>query len=263
MQTKKLIVGYVLVGGVVLLLSVWWGRERWEISGIQAEEASSALSNIYEQKITADSDSMRLKYNLAVTYYHQEKYSEAAELLQEVLNSGMSDKALNNRVLYNLGNVMVRLSEKEADPAAAITLLSESLKYYRAVLDHGGSADEHIADESEEDEDARFNFAIVRRKIKILNDNLNKMQEAATKEKELYQVLQELILAEEAINAELKVLEEADPLARDTLTKRDELSRLRQENLKRLELIKGKIDLQFAPPTTSAGGASGSSPKTI
>lgn len=242
MNKKNLLIITMVVSLILLSISVWWGgKERWEMAGINLELPNNAsISAQYEKKLEAQPEAVVLKYNLSFFYYRQGRYSETRDLLKEALNSGESDDDLIKKAFYNMGNNLFRMSEKEENLEPAINLLKESLKFYKAFIEMENQDNRYSMLVHEKDEDVYFNYAVVRRRLKILGDKLESQKKGQEQQKKMYQLIKELVAQEKEIKKQLIALQK-DPKNQQTNQKRDNLFIQRQENLKKLKIIKEKI----------------------
>ncbi len=242
MVNKRLIIVFATTSILLLGFAFWWGgSSRWEISGIDPDSSGDAsILKEFEEKIKEESDLVVIKYNLAYFYYQQQKYAEARDVLKELLHSKESDNHLIKKTLYNLGNNLFRLAENEKDLSKALTLLGESLEYYRTVIEKEKQEKKYSMKEIEGDDDAHFNYAVVRRRIKILADKLAQQEQKEAQQKKLYQLLKELAENEENIQQQLISMKN-DPYSKETLDRRNDLLEQRQENLKKLNVIRERI----------------------
>ncbi len=104
-------------------------------------------------------DDPRLQYNLGATQYRLGHFEEAEQTLSKALET--DDPILQKDAYYNLGNTHYRLGEatKEIDPAGTIEIWEEGLKDYENSL--------NIAPE---DEDAKFNYDLLKKRIEALKE---------------------------------------------------------------------------------------------
>ncbi|MBU2514820.1 tetratricopeptide repeat protein [bacterium] len=251
---KKIWILVALLSLVLLIGGIWLGGNgRWELQGISistdmADENLDELGNTLKEQ----PDYVSSKYNLAIIYYRQQKYEEAKELLIELLNSNKADKQTTRKILYNLGNTFYRLSEQNEKLQSSLDILSQSLTYYRAVIENERQEEKYSNTALKQDEDAHFNYILVRKKLKIMQDELRKQQEEKQSQKQLYQLLTELKSREEEIAKQLELMEN-DPLSSQTMEKRSELLKARKENMSDLQIIKEKILQLMSKPNQQQG----------
>jgi len=108
-----------------------------------------AMDAYIEAQVTAPEDP-RLDYNIGNALYKQEKYKEAREKFQKVLNA--QDSSLKERALYNMGNCYVR----EGQAASDIQLLGNAVESYEKALEL-----------NPDDQDAKYNIEVVRKMIEL------------------------------------------------------------------------------------------------
>ena len=103
------------------------------------------------------SNDAALQYNLGTRRYLQGDYDKAASALSQAL--GFARGRLQSRAAYNLGDALYRQGQAKAAtaPDQAGRLYSQALEHYRAAI----RQDPH-------DEDARFNYELVERRLKEL-----------------------------------------------------------------------------------------------
>jgi Mg-chelatase subunit ChlI len=107
-----------------------------------------------------------LRYNEGVMAYQSNDFASAATGFERAL--GTKDRALQAKALYNLGNSCFRLgevAEKQA-PAQAMPRYEQSLKSYQNSLAVGP-----------QDEDAKFNLGVVKKKIEELKKQQQQQQQ--------------------------------------------------------------------------------------
>ncbi len=246
---KKIWTLVAILSFILLVGAIWLGGNgRWELQGmsISADISEEELDNL-GNALKNHTDYLSSKYNLAVIYYKQQKYEEAKEQLIEVLNSSKADKKTTRKILFNLGNTFYRLSEQSDNISASLDLLSQSLSYFRAVIEDEKQEAKYSDGNLDQDEDAQYNYVLVRKKLKILQDELRKQQEEKQSQKQLYQLLTELRSREEDIAKQLELMQK-DPLSSRTIEKRLELLKAHQENMAQLQIIKDKILQSLSQP---------------
>ncbi len=107
-----------------------------------------------------------LQFNLGAAAYGQGAYEGAADAFEEALSSIDADLGVGAR--YNMGNTRFRQGEEkeEEDPDAALELYREALDYYRRAIDM-----------DRDDEDAKFNYEFVQRRIEELESRMKDEQQ--------------------------------------------------------------------------------------
>jgi Ca-activated chloride channel homolog len=111
-----------------------------------------ALERLLDAQIENPED-QNLKYNLGNTYYKMGEYDKAAQIFQNIAQTGPKDLADRSR--YNLGNTAFRQGK-----------LQEALTHYQDALA-----------QAPDDEDAKYNLDYVRKEIKRRMEEQKKRQE--------------------------------------------------------------------------------------
>lgn len=240
--TKKVVVAFSVLILSALAVSIGWaGRERWQVSSLKSLEApNDGTVEEYKKKLEAGGDPLVGQYNLATLYFRQEKYQEAKEIFEMLLNSDDVDREMTSRILYNLGNTLFRLAEQEEDLNRSIELFQQSLLYYRSIIDAEEQRRKYSGQEVEKDEEAHFNYLVVRKRLKVLNDLLARQKKEQQERMGLYQRLVELKEKEEDIISRLKELRDM-PQTAETIEQRNELLEKRDLNLKAFLEIKQQL----------------------
>ncbi len=255
LTTKKRTLVVVGIIFIALTISVWiGGRKKWEMLTIGPETVGSAsVSTAYEEELKRSPEDSVLKYNLAFLYYRQNRFKDAEELLTKALDAPDTDKDVVQKRLYNLGNVLFRQSEKETTAEGALSLLKRSLRQYRSVLEGDYEREFYTAQAPESDDDARFNYALVKQRIKILADQIEKQRKDQQRKKELFVLLRELLEREMQIKSQLESMPtmENEDQRREM---RNLLLKKQTETLERLNTVKEKIrdDMLPGKPRTTA-----------
>ncbi len=126
----------------------------------------SEAKEAYEKAIEKAPDDERLYYNLGSTEYREGLFESAEEAYKEALQT--DDLAIQEDTFYNLGNTRYRLGETalQLDPQETIRLWEEGLKDYENALNL-----------NPEDEDARFNFDFVTKRLEELKKQLEQQEQ--------------------------------------------------------------------------------------
>jgi len=127
----------------------------------EAEDYTAALER-YKKAEELLPDSPLIKFDVGAALYKTKNYKEAVPAFTQSLAS--EDSRLEEGANYNLGNTKYRIgaSRQEKDPEAAMSVMKESLKYYKRAI--GLNPD---------DEDPKFNYEFVEKKL----EELEKKQE--------------------------------------------------------------------------------------
>jgi len=126
---------------------------------LYAEGKFDDAATKYNQALTDDPDSALLHFNLGDAEYRRQKYEEAARAFAQMPEDAAAG--------YNLGNALFKLGEAAAEqkPQEALGKWAEALVAYRRSI---------ATDPS--DEDAKFNYEWVSRKIDELKKQLEERQ---------------------------------------------------------------------------------------
>jgi len=242
MIKKSIVISVSIVGVVLIGLSIWWGgRDRWAVSGLSGDLSDNGSTvTILESQLKAEPESVSIKYNLAYLYYKTNRYEEARDLLKEIIEAGENSSYFSKKVFYNMGNSLFRLAEKEEDLESAIKLLGESLRFYKIVIEIEKQERAYSARDIKTDEDTTINYAIVRKRIKILADKLEQRKKDTERQKSIYNLVKELIVQEEKIQKRLAELQKKQD-DKKSVQERNQLLKLRSENRKKLQMIKEQI----------------------
>jgi tetratricopeptide (TPR) repeat protein len=126
------------------------------------EKYGEALKR-YEKAWEKNPESDVINFNVADALYKRGDYQKAIEHFQKALLS--QDDSLRQQALYNLGNAEYKygISHKEEHPQRAVSLLREALRHYERSLEIDSR-----------DEDARFNYEFVKKKLERLKEEIEK-----------------------------------------------------------------------------------------
>jgi Ca-activated chloride channel family protein len=108
------------------------------------------------------------RYNTGVTAYRSNDFAEASQLFENATSS--TDRALQQRTLYNLGNADFRLGQSQ--PQQAQQLWQRALKSYESAL----AIDPN-------DADAKFNHEYVKKKLEELKKQQQQRQQQKQSQK--------------------------------------------------------------------------------
>lgn len=114
----------------------------------------------YNEALTDEPDSTLLHFNLGDAEYRRQQYEAAARAFEQVPQDAAAE--------YNRGNALYRLGQaaEQAKPQDALTKWAEALVAYRRAI---------ATDPA--DEDAKFNYEWVSRKIAELQKKLEEQQQ--------------------------------------------------------------------------------------
>ncbi|NQU64998.1 MAG: tetratricopeptide repeat protein [SAR324 cluster bacterium] len=240
LYSKKIAVTILTIILAVWLIAFWYGgHKKWDLMGIGFQTGdSSSQATAYEERLKESPDDPALMFNLAYFYYRQSRFGEAEKLLLEILRSSHLDTELIQKASYNLGNSLFRLSENIESSQQAIELLKRSLDRYRSAIEIEREQQRYVSLSVEGEQDARFNYAIVKKRIKILSDQLEKKNLLG--EKEVFALLKELLEEENQIKTQLRLLQ-SEKLSNQSRDQRNSLLKKRAQNLERLQVVKKRV----------------------
>jgi Ca-activated chloride channel family protein len=118
----------------------------------------------YERLVRKKPDDARLHYNAGTAAYGAQKYEEALGELHASLST--TDWQLQQKSYYNLGNTYYRAGEQEPDAAKKKDHWERAIKSYESALKLNA-----------QDEDAKFNLALVKKKLEELQQQQAKQQQ--------------------------------------------------------------------------------------
>jgi len=118
----------------------------------------------YERLLERKPDDARLQFNAGTAALGAGELDDATNRLGSATRS--SDPALLKDVYYNLGNALFRLGEHADQPALTLTNWEQAVQHFDSALKL-----------QPQDNDARFNRELVRRKIELLRKQLEQQQQ--------------------------------------------------------------------------------------
>ncbi len=127
----------------------------------------------YNEALAGTPDSYAINYNSGTAYFKKGEYEKAVTAFEKALLS--SDKALESKANYNIGNSKYKLGKlkENTDLANTVKLLREALDYYKRAIELDTN-----------DKDAKLNHELVEKELKIFLDKLNRQQENKDKQKQ-------------------------------------------------------------------------------
>ena len=133
------------------------------------DEAIERYNKVLEKKPESDV----MNFNAGSAYYKKSDFEKADKLLSKSLLT--DDEELEQKAYYNMGNNKYRQAEaiESTDLEGAIPKYKEALGYYKRAIDL-----------DEEDEDAKFNYEFVKRKLKELQQKKKKEDRKKEKKRE-------------------------------------------------------------------------------
>ncbi len=126
------------------------------------DKAGQEYSNAAEDS----PDDPRIQYNLGATQYRLGHFEDAEDTLRNALQT--EDPILQKETYYNLGNTLYRLGESTLpiDPAQTIEIWEGGLTEYENSLNI-----------DPEDEDAQFNYELLKKRIEELKQQQQEQQQ--------------------------------------------------------------------------------------
>jgi len=130
----------------------------------EKEDFKNALEK-YNDALGRMPDSDVANYNAGLAHYRLGDYVKAEQTFTKALVS--EDKALEEKALYNIGNLKYRQGEKivGSDPEGTVRFYKESLDHYKRAMEL-----------DEKDTDARFNYEFVKKKLEELEKKMNEQK---------------------------------------------------------------------------------------
>lgn len=117
----------------------------------------------YERLLEKGASDARLRFNAGTAAYRLGNFDVAAKHFSEAL--GALPVPLQQRAYYNLGNALYRLGERESDLGRRRASWQQALKQYELALKLDS-----------QDQDAKFNYEFVKRKLEELEQQLQEQQ---------------------------------------------------------------------------------------
>jgi len=121
----------------------------------------------YQKAIVADTTSFTANYNLANSYYKQEKY-DLAETKYKFLAENSDSKNKRAKVFHNLGNSQMKEGEKllkESKAQEAMKKMQESINSYKSALRNNPS-----------DNETKFNLSLAKEVLKQMQQQQQNQQ---------------------------------------------------------------------------------------
>ena len=132
-----------------------------------------ASAKKYSAALKEDPNSDIVNFNLGTALYKKGDYEKTIDHLNKSLLS--SDKKLENRAHYNLGNTFYKfgMTKAQADLKGAVGLLEQALPHYESVLS-----------QNPQDGDAKYNHEFVSKELERLKKKLEEEQKKQQEQKE-------------------------------------------------------------------------------
>ncbi len=161
---------YLFLIGIVLTgQTAWAGSKASDVKQgnvlYRQGQYAEALAK-YESALNKDEDSPLINFNVGAALYKNEEYGVAIPHFQKSLLS--EDPRLQQKAHYNLGNALYQsgIVKENSDLTAAIQSLGESLSHYERSLSL-----------NPEDQDAQFNYQLVKEELERLRAKKEKQQQ--------------------------------------------------------------------------------------
>ena len=134
----------------------------------------------YKEAIDEKPEDSRLYYNLGASLFRSADYNEANTALKKALAT--DDLKLQQNAFYNLGNTHYRMGEEqlETNPEETIKLWNRGLKNYENALNLDSN-----------DEDAKFNYDYLKKRLEELMSQQQQEQEQEQQEQQEQQQQQQ------------------------------------------------------------------------
>ncbi len=131
----------------------------------------------YRRALEARPDSNVIFFNLGNGYYKKGNYKNATESFDKVLSSESKEPTqdIEAKTNYNIGNSIYRKGEnlELMKPEKALSFYSRTLECYKRAMDL-----------DPEDEDAKFNYEFVAKKMQSLSNKMKQEKKEEKKEKQ-------------------------------------------------------------------------------
>jgi Ca-activated chloride channel family protein len=118
----------------------------------------------YEQLLKRKSDDPRLHFNAGAAAYRNQQFEEAAKQFNATLAA--PDLKLQGLAYYNEGNALYHLGERDPDPKKRKEAWEKAVQDYQST-----------AKLNPQDEDAKFNYEFVKRKLEELKQQQQQSQQ--------------------------------------------------------------------------------------
>jgi Ca-activated chloride channel family protein len=139
---------------LVLLPTALRGSPASALREYKAGQYDQALKE-YEQLLKRKGDDPRLHFNAGAAAYRNQQFEEAAKQFNATLAA--PDLKLQGLAYYNEGNALYHLGERNPDPKKRMEAWEKAVQDYRST-----------AKLNPQDEDAKFNYEFVKRKLEEL-----------------------------------------------------------------------------------------------
>ena len=132
---------------------------------------------LYEKLLVESPEDARLHYNAGAAAYGAGDFEKARNHFNSTLASPEAPLPLQQRAFYNLGNAMFRLGETTENPDDKAKQWIGALKKYEGASDLSKQLEK-----TPDDEDARFNTDVVKKRLEQLKQQQQQQQQGDDKQ---------------------------------------------------------------------------------
>jgi Ca-activated chloride channel family protein len=143
---------------------------------MEQDEFGRAL-HLYEKLLKDSPEDARLHYNAGAAAYGAGDFEKARNYFNSTLASPDAPLPLQQRAFYNLGNAMFRLGETTENPDDKAKQWIGALKKYEGASDLSKQLEK-----TPDDEDARFNTDVVKKRLEQLKQQQQQQQQGDDKQ---------------------------------------------------------------------------------
>ena len=239
---KKSLISIIILSCLMILIGLWFGAKNKFVYSDFSFDPKSADELIMrlEKEQKENQFSLENRFNLSVLIYKNGNFEKSKESLQKLLNSGTNDSNLLISGFYNLGNTFFKIAETEKEIEKAIELYQKSLTSYRGALELIDRDRKFSKNSTKNNKDILHNFILAKNRIKILADQLKTNKQAEKQQQSPYQLIKQIETNESSIKSLVNNLQQTDDV-REILEFREEILKLRKENLDNLAIIKKQV----------------------
>lgn len=241
-NNKKPLIFVTILSSLMILIGLWFGAQnKFVYSGFSFDPNNvDELITRLEKEQNDNQLSLENRFNLSVLIYKDGDLEKAKKKLQELLNSGTGDSNILISGFYNLGNTFFKIAETEKEIENAIKLYQKSLTSYRGALELIERDRKFIKKSANNNQDILHNFILTKNRIKILTDQLKSNQQAEKQQQSPYQLVKQIESNESNIKSLINRLQQINDV-KQVQEIREEVLRLRRENITNLTIIKKQL----------------------
>ena len=144
---------------------------------MERDDFGTAL-RLYEELLEEHPENARLHYNAGAAAYGAGEFEKAKNHFNSTLASPEAPLPLQQHAFYNLGNAMFRLGETTDNPDDKAKQWIDALKKYEGALELSQQLEN-----TREDEDAKFNSGIVKKRLEQLKQQQQQSDEQQEQDK--------------------------------------------------------------------------------